>query len=160
MQLQILASAHHRNGRSGDPFDVVLFREAGGSSRKLGILFEELYHSAVLDLDALVQGHIALPSNPRQDDAYEAHLRQVVAATRTEADSSRTGTTGEPTIAQRVRRIAHVLTWCGPDARLENLIDVLADARHWCDRNQLSFAELDRQAYQHYLTERDAINKE
>ena len=34
-----------------------------------------------------------------------------------------------------------------------NLIDFLADARHWCDRNNLSFTELDQQAYQHYLAE-------
>jgi hypothetical protein len=33
------------------------------------------------------------------------------------------------------------------------LIDLLADARHWCDRNDQSFAKLDRQAYQHYLAE-------
>jgi hypothetical protein len=34
-----------------------------------------------------------------------------------------------------------------------NLIDLLADARHWCDRNGLNFAELDRVAYQHYAAE-------
>jgi hypothetical protein len=34
-----------------------------------------------------------------------------------------------------------------------NLIDFLADARHWCDHNDESYAELDRQAYQHYLAE-------
>jgi hypothetical protein len=34
-----------------------------------------------------------------------------------------------------------------------NLIDFLADARHWCDRNCENFAELDRLAYQHYLVE-------
>lgn len=33
------------------------------------------------------------------------------------------------------------------------LIDLLADARHWCDRNGYSFAELDRVAYQHYCAE-------
>lgn len=37
-----------------------------------------------------------------------------------------------------------------------NLIDLLADARHWCDRQGQNFAELDRTAYQHYLAERDA----
>lgn len=34
-----------------------------------------------------------------------------------------------------------------------NLIDLLADARHWCDRNKLCFGELDRIAYDHYLAE-------
>ncbi len=34
-----------------------------------------------------------------------------------------------------------------------NLIDLLADARHWCDRKDLSFAELDRIAYDRYVAE-------
>ncbi len=34
-----------------------------------------------------------------------------------------------------------------------NLIDLLTDARHWCDANTESYAELDRIAYQHYLAE-------
>lgn len=33
------------------------------------------------------------------------------------------------------------------------LIDLLADARHWCDRHGNDFAQLDRQAYEHYLSE-------
>lgn len=33
------------------------------------------------------------------------------------------------------------------------LIDFLADARHYCDRKKLSFADLDRQAYRHYVCE-------
>jgi hypothetical protein len=32
-------------------------------------------------------------------------------------------------------------------------IDLLTDARHWCDLNHQDFAELDRQAYRHYLAE-------
>ena len=36
-----------------------------------------------------------------------------------------------------------------------NLIDFLADARHWCDRHGKSHAQFDRVAYQHYLAERD-----
>jgi hypothetical protein len=38
---------------------------------------------------------------------------------------------------------------------IANLIDLLADARHWCDRHEKSFAELDHTAYQHYLGELD-----
>ncbi len=34
-----------------------------------------------------------------------------------------------------------------------NLIDLLADARHWCDRKELCFGDLDRMAHQHYLAE-------
>ena len=33
------------------------------------------------------------------------------------------------------------------------LIDLLADIRHWCDRHGEDFARLDRLAYDHYLTE-------
>jgi hypothetical protein len=38
-----------------------------------------------------------------------------------------------------------------------SLFDVLADARHRCDGNGQSYAELDRIAYRHYLAE---INEE
>jgi len=33
------------------------------------------------------------------------------------------------------------------------LIDILADARHWCDRHGKDFGKLDREAYNHYVTE-------
>lgn len=33
------------------------------------------------------------------------------------------------------------------------VVDLLTDARHWCDRHARSFAELDRLAYQHYVQE-------
>jgi hypothetical protein len=57
-------------------------------------------------------------------------------------------------IARRVMRIEHILTWCLDwDRPPQGLIDLLADARHWCDRHGESFAALDRRAYQHYLTD-------
>jgi hypothetical protein len=34
-----------------------------------------------------------------------------------------------------------------------NLIDLLADARHWCDRQRQCYGDLDRIAHQHYLAE-------
>ena len=37
------------------------------------------------------------------------------------------------------------------------IIDLLADAHHWCDRNGTSFAELDLRAYQEYLCEIDVL---
>jgi hypothetical protein len=33
------------------------------------------------------------------------------------------------------------------------LVDLLADARHWCDRHGASYVELDRTAHRHYLEE-------
>jgi hypothetical protein len=37
-----------------------------------------------------------------------------------------------------------------------NLIDFLADARHWCDHHGLCFADLDGRAHRHYLAEADS----
>lgn len=34
------------------------------------------------------------------------------------------------------------------------LIDFLADTRHWCERADESYAELNRKAHEHYLAER------
>lgn len=34
-----------------------------------------------------------------------------------------------------------------------NLIDLLADARHWCDRHRQCYGDLDRIANEHYLAE-------
>ncbi|HVX13092.1 MAG TPA: hypothetical protein VHC22_18050 [Pirellulales bacterium] len=55
---------------------------------------------------------------------------------------------------RRARRIEHILTWCQDwDTAREGMIDLLTDARHWCDRHGESFAQLDRIAYQHYIAE-------
>ncbi|QOJ14000.1 MAG: hypothetical protein HRU75_04820 [Planctomycetia bacterium] len=34
-----------------------------------------------------------------------------------------------------------------------NLIDLLADARHWCDLHEQCYGDLDRIAHDHYLAE-------
>ena len=41
----------------------------------------------------------------------------------------------------------------GDEDAASRCIDLLTDARHWCDLNRQNFAELDRQAYRHYLAE-------
>jgi hypothetical protein len=60
----------------------------------------------------------------------------------------------EITNADRAERCHQVLENYddGSDVRT-NLIDFLTDARHWCDANHESYAELDRMAYQHYAAE-------
>ena len=59
---------------------------------------------------------------------------------------------------RRARRIGHVLSWCQDWANgRDGLVDLLTDARHWCDRNGEAFARLDRQAHQRYLAERHSI---
>jgi hypothetical protein len=56
---------------------------------------------------------------------------------------------------RRAMRVEHVLTWCKDwDTGREGLIDLLTDARHWCDRAGEDFARLDRMASQHYIAER------
>ncbi len=45
---------------------------------------------------------------------------------------------------RRAMRIGHILTWCKDwSSPREGLIDLLADARHWCDQHGESFADLD-----------------
>jgi hypothetical protein len=59
---------------------------------------------------------------------------------------------------RRALRVERVLTWRKDwDRGREGLIDLLTDARHWCDRHDESFADLDRIARQHYLAERFSI---
>ena len=55
---------------------------------------------------------------------------------------------------RRAMRVEHVLTWCKDwNSSREGLIDLLTDARHWCDRHGESFAELNRIACEHYFAE-------
>lgn len=41
-----------------------------------------------------------------------------------------------------------------PQAKEENVIDILSDLRHLCDMRGWDFGELDRIAYQHYVPEK------
>jgi len=55
---------------------------------------------------------------------------------------------------RRAKRIAKVLRRYGTDNTDHGgLIDLLADARHWCDRHAECYSDLDRVAHDHYLTE-------
>jgi len=54
---------------------------------------------------------------------------------------------------KRAMRCLHAIAAYSDDDVRTNLIDFLADARHWCDQHGESYAELDRIAYQHYLAE-------
>jgi hypothetical protein len=81
MKLKIIDIAHHRNGVSGAPFDVVLFKERGrDGSRKVAILFEEQSHCAVLDVAKLAEGDIAFGSNSWRGDDYEPDLKDAISA--------------------------------------------------------------------------------
>jgi hypothetical protein len=79
MQLETLAVDHHRNGISGHPFDLVLFRDIGHKSNlMLGILFEEPHYCAVLDVEKLAAGDIEFGSNSWRGDNYEPFLRRAI----------------------------------------------------------------------------------
>ena len=41
----------------------------------------------------------------------------------------------------------------GDDEPADRLVDLLTDARHWCDANGHCFVELDRRSHRHYLAE-------
>ena len=56
MKITIIDIAHHRNGICGAPFTAVLFEDTGPEgSRKIGILFDQPHHCAVLDIAKLAQ---------------------------------------------------------------------------------------------------------
>lgn len=58
------------------------------------------------------------------------------------------------TNTERVRRFETSLTrYCDDHDTVANLIDLLADARHWCDLHQQCYGDLDRIAHYHYLAE-------
>ena len=77
MKLHIENIQRHRNGISGAPFHVLLFRDPDGG-RMLGIVFEQEYHVAVFNLDKLALGNIVFGVNSWRGDHYEPHLRNAI----------------------------------------------------------------------------------
>ena len=76
VRVMVIDSAHHRNGICGAPFHVVLFDDVDDeNTRKVGILFDAPYHSAVLDVAKLAEGDIAFGSNSYRGDVFEDALR-------------------------------------------------------------------------------------
>jgi hypothetical protein len=150
MKLKTLATAHHRNGVAGAPFNVVLFKVHRERGVKVGIVFDEPAHCAVLDVTLLAAGDIAFGSNSWRGDDYEPELRRAI-----DDDRETVGETdldGNALISQRVEKCDAVLRHYSGDV-VSGLTDFLADARHWCDATGEDFAQLDQQAYQHYLVE-------
>ena len=78
MKLTIIGTAHHRNGIDGAPFNVVLFKVQGERGSKVGIVFDDAGHCAVLDVPLLAAGDIAFGSNSWRGDQYEPHLRRAI----------------------------------------------------------------------------------
>ena len=93
MKLRIENIQHHRNGISGAPFQVLIFRdpEAG---RMLGIVFDERRHVAVFNLDKLAVGNITFGENSWRGDQYEPYLREAIAEHERSLDAERPITIG------------------------------------------------------------------
>jgi hypothetical protein len=94
---------YHRNGIAGAPFHAVLFDEdkrahPDDQGRKVAIVFEQPWHTAVLDIARLAGGDIAFGSNSWRGDEYEPHLRRAIgrqATAERRALLTDAGTTGE-----------------------------------------------------------------
>mgnify|MGYP007082098855 CR=1 FL=1 len=74
---KILKIDHHRNGISGEPFDIVLFQH--DNRKMVAILFEGQFYCAVLDVKMLSEDNIefAMGNSWRGDD-FELELRPMV----------------------------------------------------------------------------------
>jgi hypothetical protein len=80
MNITIMNIDRHRNGISGAPFTAIVFRDTGeGASVKVGIVFDAPCHTAVLDINKLVECDVQFGSNSWRGDVYEPHLRQAIA---------------------------------------------------------------------------------
>lgn len=79
LRIRVTDWDHHRNGISGAPFHVFLFDDIDDeNARKVGILFEEPYHCAVLDVAKLAEGSIAFGVNSYRGDNFEPALRRAL----------------------------------------------------------------------------------
>lgn len=92
MNLTILHLDYHRNGISGAPFHVALFREEPDDpSLKVAVIFDAPWHTAVLEVTKLARGDVAFGSNSWRGDRYESLLRDAIAF---HQDQSMTGQGG------------------------------------------------------------------
>ena len=77
MKITVKSIAYHRNGVSGEPFQVVLF-DSEGYSNMVAILFPEPFHVAVLNVDQLAKGEIRFWYNSYRGDVFESDLRDAI----------------------------------------------------------------------------------
>lgn len=71
--MEIIKADSHRNGVAGEPFKVAIIHD--GDSKKLVIMFEEQYTTAVFDLDLLKEEIIEMGENSWRGDQYDNALR-------------------------------------------------------------------------------------
>jgi hypothetical protein len=79
LRIRVRDGSYHRNGISGAPFHVVLFDDIDDeNTTKVGILFEESHHCAVLDVAKLAAGSIGFGVNSYRGDVFEEQLRKAI----------------------------------------------------------------------------------
>ena len=71
--ITVVSTSHHRNGISGDPFDVHLFKDDG--KLMLGVDFGNSAFAA-LEVSKLAAGDIAFGSNSWRGDCYADEVRR------------------------------------------------------------------------------------
>jgi hypothetical protein len=151
MKLKIINAAHHRNGVAGSPFDVVLFKVEREHGVKVGVLFDDSGACAVLDVAKLAAGDIAFGSNSWRGDDYEPALRRGIH--HGSESSQEAGVTADASIPRRVDRCDAALRHYSDDGQCSGLIDLLADAMHWCDATGEDFHYALCLASTHYVAE-------
>lgn len=78
-RIRVIETAYHRNGICGAPFHVFLFDDTSGENTcKVGILFDEPHHCAVLDVAKLAEGSITFGINSYRGDNFEPALRRAL----------------------------------------------------------------------------------
>jgi hypothetical protein len=75
---KVLAIDHHRNGVSGCPFDIVLFKYK--KRRMVGIVLDstDSCPCVVLDVDLLSQGNIEFGTNSWRGDDFYPELKAII----------------------------------------------------------------------------------
>ena len=75
--MRLITSSHHRNGVTGDPFDVALVTDDDGTTKVVVDFGGSAV--AVLQVDLLAAGDIAFGSNSWRGDHYADRVRQLLA---------------------------------------------------------------------------------
>jgi hypothetical protein len=89
MKISILNIDYHRNGIGGAPFHAIVFRDRSDSDdAKIGVVFEQPWHTAVLDIAKLVDSDVEFGSNSYRGDQYEPLLRKAIAQFQREEQSN------------------------------------------------------------------------
>jgi hypothetical protein len=87
LTIKLRALAYHRNGISGAPFHVAIFEDSEEPNQpKVGIVFDDRNHVAVLDTTKLSNDEITFGENSYRGDVFEPLLRKAIQQTYAEVE--------------------------------------------------------------------------